>query len=358
MSRQPLIALLFVAMSGAAALSQAPQVVGTTLRVATLTISRGLLGSSAGEIIQRFDASQLTGFGVEDAYPGSQVVRGVLLTLYPFSATCDVIIYGEDPAAPNYPDLNNPLATALGVVPQFFAPTTVLFSAPALVPLGRDVFVSVRVGPGTYVGFLSTAGTTYFDLPGPGWPTSPPEEASYCSFRIGTASTVTYGDRGQFTIDLITRTPSGVPTAITNQGSQPPTQVAPGGTSMVSGLHPDAGSPPLHPGRADDVGYMYRDFDLAPGSLVVFLGSFQGFGPFVPLASVIPGSTGVSCLDLSDAFVINAAVLDSNFVAYHTLALPPSVRTSLPQSWAQQGIGYDATANVLHAAPCGKQTFH
>ncbi len=39
---------------------------------------------------------------------------------------------------------------------------------------------------------------------------------------------------------------------------------------MLSGLHPDAASPPRNPGRADDVSFVYGDYALPLGSPVLF----------------------------------------------------------------------------------------
>lgn len=126
---------------------------------------------------------------------------------------------------------------------------------------------------------------------------------------------------------------------------------------MMSGLFPDAASPPRNPGRQDDVGYVYADLDNAPGSSVVFFVSFGGCGPVVPLDTLVPGSVGSVCLEQSLAVPVGQQTLNAEHYAAQSLAVPAPVRLTLRgSSWAWQAVGLDATTGALRAARCVKQS--
>src|SRR5262249_35415434 len=144
------------------------------------------------------------------------------------SRLVDVALYAEDPARPHYPDVQNPLGGQTGVAPApgVLAYTSVLFAAPVLAPVGRDLFVGITVAAssggvasGVYLAFIpGIVGTIPYDLPGAGLPTTPPEANNYRVYREFTNGTLTYGTSpGQFLIDLVVTSPSGMPCAITNQ---------------------------------------------------------------------------------------------------------------------------------------------
>jgi hypothetical protein len=280
-----------------------------------------------------------------------------------------VTLYTEDPSRPGYPDLQHPLGGLAGVppTPGLLTVTVVVFPTPVLAPVGRDLFVGVRVpaqpgsiGTGIYLAVLSgtPSGSTY-DLPGAGLPSSPPEANNYRCYRDLVANTVTYGaTSGQFLIDLLTLSPSGMPCAITNQASYSVSTIPPGTTTLLSGLHPDAASPARNAGRADDVAFMYTDVDLAPGNPVAFLAAFGGFGPIVPLDGIVPGSVGGICLDQPTLAVLTFGVLDASRSTYVVTTIPAGLRPSLAGvRWAQQAVGFDAALGTLRATQCGMQRF-
>ncbi len=362
MMRRVLLALLTLP---AVAAAQSYQMAGSLLRISSATYSRGTFGTGAGELLQRFDADDLTGYGIEIGTPGMQVVRGVVLGGRDFgggSNLVDVTLYTEDPARPGHPDLGAPLGGTTGVqLPgQVLSFAFVYFPAPVRAPLGRDLFVGVRIPPssGTFAGAWLMVLTGTVDVAGPGLPTSPPEANSYRLYRNVTTNGLAYGSRGQFLIDLLTTSPSGMAATISNQASYPVAGLPPGVTTLLSGLHPDAASPPRNAGRADDLAFLFTDVDLVPGSLVAFLASFQGFGIVQPLASLVPGSVGGVCLDQPSAFVTGLGWLDQQRSAAYVTTVAPGARLVLRgASWAQQAIAFDSQNGVLRGSQCARQHF-
>jgi hypothetical protein len=365
------IAIAAAALLAAGATAQGLNSAGTALRNVANAFSRGGAGTGAGELLQRFDADEIRGFGADAAHPGMQVVHGVALQARDFGfnvpdGAFDVTLYTEDPLRPDHPDLANPLGTVPDVVavPLPLGATFAYSRPPALAPVGRDVFVGVRVNPttaafgGLRLNLLSSAvSSTIYDQTGAGMPASPPEANSRRLFRDVATNQLTYLARGQYMLDLLVATPSGFPTALTNQASYPLSTVSPGTTSMLSGLHPDAASPPQNAGRADEVGFVFRDVNLAAGTPIVFAAAFADFGPVVPLATLVPGSSGALCLDTVALFPLGVELLAAS-EAWLVTAIAPTVRASLHgQSWTQQAIAFDLTSGTLHGSGCGKQRF-
>lgn len=351
--------------------AQTLQIAGSGLTLASVTYTRGPAGYDAGELMMRFDADDMRGYGVESAFPGVQVVRGVALVVRDFGSSTpnnlyDVTIYTESATQPGYPDLAAPLGGSTGLIAGGgFGYVPIVFATPALAPIGRDLFVGVRV-PGTtsQVGgirlavFTSNPASSTYDLAGPALPTSPPEENSFRLYRDLTTNAVTYGTRGQYLLDLLTTSPSGSPTTISFQAGYPTSNGAPGASTMISGFHPDAASPPLNAGRADDVAFLYRDLVLALGSPVMFLGAFADFGPLVPLDTYLPGSIGGICLDQGQIMVLGFGTLGFGSQCYLVSPIPAGARPWIRGiSWTQQAIGFDTVNGTLHGTQCGKQQF-
>jgi len=369
---RPLCTALAFALPAVACLAQNLQVAGTVIRTSSATYTRGPASMGAGELLQRFDADDLRGFGIEAAFPGVQVVRGVALSIRDFGSSTpnglfDVTLYTESLSQPGYPDLQAPLGGETGVtansIPGVF--TLVAFPAPALVPIGRDLFVGIRI-PATTSSFggvrltviAGSASASTYDLAGTGLPIFPPEENTYRLYRDLTNNAVTFGARGQYQIDLLTSCPSGTPTTISNQASFPLSTAAPGASTLLSGLHPDAASPPLNNGRADDVAFLYGDTGLPLGSLVVFVAAFAPFGAVVPLAQFVPGSIGGACLDQGQAFVLGFRTLASNTQCWYPTTIPAGARPWIRGlAWTQQAIAFDATNGTLRGSQCGRQKY-
>lgn len=359
----------------AAATGQQLQFAGTMQRNQPGGFTRGSAGSNAGELLQRFDADDMRGFGIEPGFPGVQVVRGIWMqakTILPgFSdGGPRLSLYIEDPLRPNFPDLQSPLFvwnSAVGVSPPLAVNGDTYFAlpTPVMVPIGQDLFVGYTVnassGPvnGRMINILpSSATSTTGDLPGAGMPLSPPEEAGIRLFRNLTTDAMHYEVGGQYMIELITATPSGFPTALTNQGNFNVGLTPPGGTSMLSGLHPDAAFPPRNAGRADDVGFLFTDQGMQAGDPVLFLASLSGFGPVTPLDQMAPGSVGALCLPDLDAIPLAIVPLGTNFRASIVWTIDSAVRPLLlGNSWALQAIGYDSVDGVLRGSMCCRQRF-
>jgi hypothetical protein len=352
--------------------AQALLVAGNVLRTASATYTRGASGFDRGELLQRFANHDMTGFGVEAAHPNMHVIHGIVVHMRDFGTSIpnglvDITLYTEDPNRPAYPDLQNPLGGRTGVQPPIVVLTylQVPFSTPILAPQGRDLFVGIRVPAFTdqFGGVrlaLITSSTTasLHDRAGPGMPTSPPEANSYRLFRNLNTDAMHYEARGQYQIDLLTRSPSGFAATITNQGSYPISNHPPGVSTLLSGLHPDAASPPLHAGRADRVSFFYHDFVLPVGSPVFFLAAFANFGPIVPLANYAAGSVGGHCLDQTQSFVLGFAPTNASFECWHTTNIPNPVRPLLRGiSWSQQAIGLDPASGAMRGTQCVMQHF-
>lgn len=361
------LAILTLCNSAAAQLLPA----GTALRSFASAYSRGSAGLGAGELLAKFAADELRGFGVGSNYQGLQVVNGVLIQARDLgpaagTATMDVYAYGEDPNNPGYPDLSAPLAFVANVVPNpsAFGITSVNFAPPAQLPEGQDLFVGIRIDAtsqtwgGVQIGTLFGSQVTgNYDLSGRGQPTQPPEENSHRLFRDLTTNVVTYEPRGQYMIDLRTVTPSGFPTVRTNQVSNQLSTQVPGGTTMMSSLHPDAASPAKNPGRIDDVGFLFGDPTMMPQSPVAFLASFSDFGPTLPLSSLVPGSVGGLCLDQATLFPLGVQVLN-NARAWQETLIPDSLRPAISgRFWTQQAVALDVQTGTLRGTQCGKQQF-
>lgn len=343
---------------------------GTGWRILANAQVRSAAGNGAGELIARFDADDAQGYGVEAAHPGMHVVHGVAIQWRDFGGSvpdgrCDVTLYPEDPARPNYPDLTNPIGGVLQVLPRgtglFF--DNVMFPTPLLVPEGVDLFVGVKINPTTFLGVRinhipGSPSSVPYDLAGPGMPTAPPEKNSYELFRDLTTNTLTYQPRGQFMIDLLTRSPGGFATTLSGQSSMAPSRTAPGVTTMLSGLHPDSASPPLHTGRADDVGFLFFEPTLGAGALVMFFGAFANFQPAVPLSTVIPGSIGGFCLDSTNLITNGFGVTDSVGRTFVMTPIPPGARATLNGlSWTQQAVAIDPVHGTLLGTQCVRQQF-
>lgn len=369
-------AVSLILMFAAVARAQSLHLAGTMQVFYANSFTRGIAGSGAGELIQRFDADDMRGFGIEPAFPGVQIVRGVWLQRTEVGGgVADggavVTLYTEDPLRPNYPDLQFPLVSVPASA-AYYPPTPTLFGDtyfampfPVPVPIGRDVFVGYTVNAttsqfgGRRLNFLSSnPAATLNDQPGAGLPSSPPEEANYRLFRNTTTDELTYLNGGQFAIDLLTSTPGGCATARTNQSSYAFSGAPTGTTSMLSGLHPDAAFPPRNPGRADDVGFFFVDQVMATGDPVLFLASLTGFGPIMPLDQVVPGSVGGLCLPEADLIPLVIVPLAANDTAYMLWTIEGALRPSLlGMSWVQQAIGLDSVNGVLRGSMCVRQRF-
>jgi hypothetical protein len=355
---------LAIALTATAARSQLMPA-GTSLMLGTVTFTRGGAGFNAGELMQRFDAEQLRGFGIESASPNHQVVHGITTMLRQFGGgagvanTVGLYVYGENPAQPGFPDLATPLAFVDNVPVQSAPmPTVATFAQPALVPIGSDVFVGIRLGPGiapvsgTFVAVLfGSVSSSSFELAGGAMPASPPQANSHRLFRGLTTNAVTYQSRAVYHVDLLVATPGGAPTTIYQAGALP------GTTTPLAGLHPDATSPSTNPGRADHVGFLFADNAQPDGTPIAFIASFADFAPIVALDGVVPGSVGGICLDPATVFP-TAVGITAGGRAWTQNLISPATRLVIGGAfWTQQAIALDLATGTLRATQCGKQRF-
>lgn len=362
----------------AVARAQSLHLAGTMQVANPNNFTRGLGGDAAGELIQRFDADDMRGFGIEPQFPGMQIVRGVWLQTrevggggIPDGGSV-VTLYTEDPLRPNYPDLQFPLVSIPSSAAYAPAPVPLLLLGdrifptpfPVAVPMGKDLFVGFTVNATVGIGgrrlnHLSHLPTSNInDRAGSGLPTFPPEQASYRLYRNLATDELTYESGGQYAMDFLTVTPGGFPTAKTNQVSFQISNWGAGATSMLSGLHPDAASPPRNPGRADDVGFYFTDREMAAGDPVLFLASFTGFGPIVPLDQIMPGSYGGLCLPETELVPLAMVPLAANRTASMLWTIDGALRPSLlGLSWVQQAIGLDSADGVFRGSMCVRQRF-
>lgn len=307
------------------------------------------------------------------------------------SDTFNLVVYGESTTQPNHPAVASPLS----LTGNFILPTggsgpgaynaSANFATPITVPATSDVFVALRLNAGwTYSGgnpinglsvwdirsAATPAGPT-IDVPGRGRPTNPFDEGTFGGYYVpspltGPAYLTTVAV--MFKIQPILPIAGGVATAVTNQVIHPEsgansvagfTVQAPGaGTaSMLSGLFPDAANPPLNAGRADEIGMIYINTpsDVPPGSPVFFLIDLGVFSNEIQLAGFLPGSTGVTCLNIASAQTLALGFMGTG-VCSHTATFPPAGRSLLTgTSWMQQAVGFNTSTLAGHAGPCTRQ---
>lgn len=374
-----------VAALAAASLS-AQQFVGFTFNTSVGATSRGSVGTAAGEVIGRFDADDYAGWANDPSNPQQRLISSISTTVQDQDAVAtpevfDVKIYTEDPANANFPLISGgvtavtgvagPPAPSSGTIAAAFRSLT--FATPVPVPVGRDVFVGFAMPAAAWstdglsfhinLGYAPSASFLTWDEPGPAMQplvttgTVPPSNSYGLNYIPTAATPLFYSARRQIIIDIATGGAGGVVTAVTNQTNYTISNTAPGTASFMSGLHPDAVNPPFTAGRADDIGYRLNDTTLPDNSLVFFLVTLGTFGPEVPLAGLVPGSTGVACLN--PAFTSSLGIgMTTTGSASMVVAIPAAAR-SIIAGWPllQQAIAYNITTGTLHAGACGRQLF-
>lgn len=366
-----------------AAAAPAQDLLGTLNRTDTSFTSRGSAGvpnTNPSVAFNRLDHEYYAGWGYDPANPGMRRIVGMQVFLQDqignTPETFDALIYGEDPAGPDYPNVNAPLGAVLGIPTPPTTITTafpfsmnITFATPVLAPAAADVFVAVGLpqpvgttwpNDGLSVHAFYYIGVTsgFFDLPGAAHPPTSMATASNGGWYVANPlnpPTYTATPR-QWKMDLIVGGATGVAGTITNQTSAPLSNFAPGTSSQASGLHPDAANPPLNPGRADDVcGRWYRS--SAPnGTPVLFLLDLGTFFPEIPVASLLPGSTGVACLNPATLALLGIAFTNAG-EAFYPILLPASSRGILPgMSIVHQAVALTPTG-AADAGPCTRQVF-
>ncbi|MCA8950417.1 MAG: hypothetical protein KDE27_13000 [Planctomycetes bacterium] len=325
----------------------------------------------------RLDKEAYAGWGVNPATPGMREILGMNGVLQDqIDTTPDtygLVVYTEDVANPNYPDVTTPV----GSVGPISLPTgtsgaaaawaiNVNFTTPMLAPATGDVFLGVDM-PQPLTGTWPTDGVSchalYYvsvtsginDLPGGSHPTTSPEDNNGGWYSAVSTLPPTYTTtQRQWKLQPLVAGAAGVAGTITNQTSAPQSNAAPGTSSMASGLYPDAANPPLNAGRADDIVSRWYMSGAPAGTLVFFLASFNAFGPEIPLSTFVPGS-GVVCLDTAAFFQIGFSPVTAD-QAFFTWTLTPAARSAVAGlRIVHQSIGLDPATGMAMANGCTRQ---
>ncbi|MEC7585148.1 MAG: hypothetical protein VYE77_12595 [Planctomycetota bacterium] len=329
----------------------------------------------------RIDHEHYAGWGIDPANPGTRTIQGMRLVLQDqigsTAETYGMTLYPENATLANYPDVAAPLAAAgpFPTPPNSLTTAAVFdvlvnFATPVAAPTNEDLFLAVELPQPAAGGTWPTDGLSMhalyyvnvtsgsFDLPGGSHPTAPPEQGNggYHVPSIGLGPTYTTTPR-QWKIEPLVPGATGVPGTITNQVSAPQSTTAPGTSSMASGLHPDATSPPLNPGRVDDISGRWFRSATPNNTPVFFLLDLGTFGPEIPMATILAGSTGVSCLNLATAELIGLS-FTINGEATFPIAIPAAARPLLAGvSLMHQAAGFNATTGGIDANGCTRQVF-
>jgi hypothetical protein len=369
--------LLLLSFTLAVDCSTAQQWVGFNGAASVGATSRGgLLGP--GTAFARIDADDYIGWATDPAVPGARVITGIDCIVQDQDAVLtpelfDVGIYPEDPFAPGFPlgfagvvgalGLPGPAAPAAGVVSAAYV--AVAFGAPIVMPIGIDVFIGLvfppaLAWPADGISFQVVLGLPLgvafptFDMAGPamGAPVAPWTPANSYGAYAPLGGPAFYASRRQIWADIDSTAPGGVVTTMAAEATFPIAGAAPGTTSFMSGLHPDAAFPPLNPGRADDVGYVVNDDVAAAGSLVFFMADF-GLGFELPMGLFSPGAVGTFCLPTG---IVTAIGFLAGGTASNVLLIPPGARPGLlGLELTQQAVTFDLANGTLRGTPCGSQ---
>lgn len=378
--------------TAALATANAQSPLGTFTNMGTTYATRGgaaTPNTNPATLFVRHDMESYAGF-TTGVTPGTRDITGLNFVIQDENlATQDsfaMVVYTGDPAMPNFPLVATPLATSgnfvlpLGTGGLAYN-ASANFATPVSAPATEDVYVALQFNTAwTITGGAVTDGMSVwehraqtsagtqpnFDAPGPRIATTTPDGTFggyYCANPVAGPA---YPVFTQYKIQPIVPISGGVACTLTNQTANHVESTAgavagftvqepgAGTASMFSGLYPDAANPPLNAGRADTIGQLFLNASLPAGSLVFFMINIGGFGPFeVPATNFIPGSTGVSCLDLGTMQVLGFGILGANGRAFRLTPFPAAVRSILGGfNWSQQAVGLNITTNTIHATAC------
>ena len=329
----------------------------------------------------RIDHENYAGWGVDPANPATRTIQGLHLVLQDqvgaTPETFGTAIYRENQGLPNYPDIAAPLATAgpFPTPPNTLTTAAVLdvivnFATPVSAPTNEDLFMAVELPQPAVGGTWPSDGLSVhalyyvnvtsgsFDLPGGSHPTTPPEQGNggYHVPSLALGPTYTTTPR-QWKIEPVVPGAAGVAGTITNQTTAPQSTVAPGTSSMASGLYPDAVNPPRNLGRLDNISGRWFRSGTPDNTPVFFLLDLGTFGPEIPMPAIVAGSTGVACLNLATAQLIGLG-FTFNSEAIFPIAIPAGARPLLTGvSLMHQAAGFNATTGGVDANGCTRQVF-
>ncbi|MSR37999.1 MAG: hypothetical protein EXS02_04075 [Planctomycetes bacterium] len=372
---------------------------GFTYNVMTGATSRGPQGAGPVQILFRIDRDDYRSYG--NASAGSNQVLGAQIIMQDQYALIggqeqyDIRLYGEDlatprPSFPNFaPDQPvgtnelvhmGPFTTPVGGTiadPRGAWVIAVAFATPIALPNNQDIFIGVQFQAAGAANASATPTTwpndglslhtslgagglaAIFDDKGQGAISGGVTANSYMLVHDVANSIYSYAGgahQGQADLLVSSTVGRGVITVVTNQVSYSLTNTLPGTASFFSALHPDARAVPLHPGRADTVGYTY--LGAPAGNLIFYLLNF-GFGASpIELGTLVPGSSGMACLDLASAITLGFQIAGGSNVDTMQFPLSPAARRLIGgTNLAFQGITFDAANNILRAAACGAVKF-
>ena len=368
------LATLFVLSS--TGLAQIVGPVGFNFNVAPGATSRSGINTAA-ELMTRIDFDDYR--GLDETVEGFQVIMQDQDVATTPGELFDFFMYDEDPLMPEFPNIpggsapgTNAIVSLLGLAgPAAPSPgsatvgaaiLSVTLTTPANIgPISSDLFmsfsvpaapawpsdgVSVQINLGINPMFPAPAPNIY-DVPG----SAPIAQTSYGVVHDVVGGGFSYGGPRQLMADLLSSDPSGVVTAITAQTNYPLSNAAPGTASFFSGLHPEAS-----PGRGDNIGYVYFDSSLSPGSPVFFLGDFDFFQFPLALSAFVPGAVGWACVPQS-AQVLSLQIAAGPQVE-NVITIPTAFRSLITgQNFVFDAVAFDAVTGQIRGGYCGKQHF-
>jgi hypothetical protein len=384
-----------IALAALSTCAFAQDTMGTFRNTGTTYATRGASGASSSNpavLWTRFDKECYAGW-TAGVTPGTRDINGLQFVIQDQNLatqeTFAVVAYTEDALLPSYPDVVTPLGTSanytlpLGTGGGAYR-ATANFTTPILAPAGADVFVGLQMNqPWTITGtpaavtdglsvweiraaLATLAAGQSIDVAGAGLPFSPADEGRFSGYYVPTpAAGPAMPVVTMFKITPILPIAGGTATAVTNQTVHPESSAtAPlsfavetpgaGTASMLSGLYPDAADPSLGGGRADNLGNIYLKTGMVSG-VCFYLVDFGTFGLELPMSSFLPGSTGVSCLNLGTLQTLAIGIV-TNGVGFNVTNLNLATRQQLAGfSWLSQSVGFDLATNLAHAGPCTRQ---
>jgi hypothetical protein len=322
----------------------------------------------------RIDTTSYGAWGFDPFTPGTRSFTGLHFRIQDFDqSTADpfrLVAYTE--LQPDFPDVANPLAMTGPISMPLGAPglgafdATANFATPIVAPATADVFVGLSQDD--VVNFLATDGMTVWlttaesgpgtltvrDLPGAAEPAFSPANTVAGFFIPQLTTAPAYVPRAQFHIEPIVATAAGVASALHYNDSWHGEASAPPGTSCVlSSLFPDARSPSLNAGRADDLGMTFRMSSIPDLSPVLWLGQLSQVLPAeVPLAFALPGANGALGVDPTFAVILGVSTTTGG-EATNVIVFPAALRPMLGGiAIVQQAVAYDWAAANFVAGPC------